>query len=178
MNIALDPAPVGNYLGLLALAAYVATLVPTTTRIVFPSIKSHPAVRWLLKQRRAVGIVAFFLAVGHAYLVIRKRNVDFFHAETYLVSAEGLSTLVIFTLLTVTSNDWSVRRLRYNWKRIHTLTYAAMFLLVWHVINKMAGQWTWITPLAALSICGIMVLFLIRRGLEYRQKHRQTRSVS
>lgn len=167
----LDFAPLGNNLGFLALAAYIATLVPTTVRIVLPQFKSHNAVRWLLKQRRAIGILAFVLAVGHTYFVVRKRNFDFFDLHTYQASAEGASTLIIFTLLSITSNDWSIKRLKKNWKRLHTLTYMAMFLLTWHVLNKMAGQWTMITPIAATSILTITVLFCIRQLTEFR-KHR------
>ena len=169
MRLLLESVPLGNHLGFLALAAYVATLVPTIVRIVFPTFKAHDIVRWLLKQRRAIGILAFVLAVGHTYFVIRKRNFDFFDFNTYKASAEGLSTLIIFTLLTITSNDWSMKQLKRNWKRLHTLTYAAMFLLTWHVINKMAGQWTLVTPIAAVSIIAITVLFLIRKGSEIQK---------
>ena len=169
MLLPFESVPLGNHLGLLALVAYVATLAPTIVRVVFPTVKAHEVVRWLLKQRRAVGILAFVLAVGHAYFVIRKRNFDFFDLNTYRASAEGLSTLIIFTLLTVTSNDWSMKRLKRNWKRLHTLTYGAMFLLTWHIINKMAGQWTWVTPIAAVSIVAITVLFLVRKWAEFQK---------
>ena len=169
MRLYLESAPLGNYLGLLALVAYIATLLPTIVRIVFPAFKAHDAVRWLLKQRRAVGILAFVLAVGHAYFVIRKRNFDFFDLNTYRASAEGLSTLIIFTLLTATSNNWSMKRLKRNWKRLHTLTYGAMFLLTWHILNKMAGQWTLVTPIAAVGIIAITSLFLMRKGAEFQQ---------
>lgn len=169
--LTIESAPIGNNLGFLALAAYVATLVPTTVRLVLPKFKSHDAVRWLLKQRRAIGILAFVLAVGHTYFVVRKRNFDFFDLHTYQASAEGASTLIIFTLLAITSNDWSIKRLKKNWKRLHTLTYMAMFLLTWHVINKMAGQWTIVTPIAAISIIVITILFCIRRITEL-QKNR------
>lgn len=168
MHLPFESVPFGNHLGLLALVAYVATLIPTTTRIVLPTFKSNNVVRWLLKQRRAVGILAFVLAIGHAYFVIRKRNFDFFDLNTYRASAEGLSTLIIFTILTATSNNWSMKRLKRNWKRLHTLTYGAMFLLTWHIINKMAGQWTWVTPIAAISIIAITVLFLVRKGTEFQ----------
>ncbi len=169
MRLPLESVPLGNHLGFLALIAYVATLVPTIIRIVFPSFKSHNVVRWLLKERRAIGIIAFVLAVGHTYFVIRKRNFDFFDFNTYRASVEGLSTLIIFSILTATSNDWSIKHLKKNWKRLHMLTYAAMFLLTWHVINKMSGQWTLVTPIAAVSIIAITVLFLVRKGTEFHK---------
>ncbi|MBT9314651.1 ferric reductase-like transmembrane domain-containing protein [Leptothoe spongobia TAU-MAC 1115] len=169
MRLYLESVPLGNHLGLLALVAYIATLVPTIIRIVFPSFKAHDVVRWLLKQRRAIGILAFVLAMGHAYFVIRKRNFDFFDFNTYRASSEGLATLIIFTILTITSNDWSIKRLKRNWKRLHTLTYAAMFLLTWHILNKMSGQWTLVTPIAAIGIISITSLFLMRKGAEFQK---------
>lgn len=176
MNIALGIPPLGNYLGLLALAAYIATLLPTIIRIVFPSFKTSQLPKFLLKNRRSVGILSFLLALGHAYFVIRKRNFDFFDVNTYIASFEGTATFVIFTLLTITSNDWSVKRLKRNWRRLHTLTYWATFLLVWHVVSKMQGQWTLATPFAAVGIVTITILLLLRKWLEFQGKKRKLKS--
>lgn len=173
MSIPLDIPPFGNQLGLFALAAYITTLLPSIFRVVFPAIKKTKLPKLLLKYRRVIGILAFIFALGHAYLVIRKRNFDFFDPETYIVSFEGTTTLIVFTLLAITSNDWSIKRLKRNWKRLHTLTYLAMFLLTWHVLSKMSGQWTWITPWAAIAILTTVVLFAVRKWTEIRLKQQQ-----
>lgn len=166
MSTPLDIPTTGNFLGTLALTAYVTTLLPTTLRIVFPVCKTSQLLKLLLKNRRGLGILSFILAAGHAYCVIRKRNFDFFDLNTYVASFEGSITFLIFTLLTITSNDWSIKKLKRNWKRLHTLTYWAMALLVWHVISKMAGQWTIATPFAVAAIFSMTALFLVRQYLE------------
>jgi methionine sulfoxide reductase heme-binding subunit len=58
----------------------------------------------------------------------------------------GISLLIIFGLLTATSNDWSMKVMKKNWKRLHTLTYIAMFLMGVHVWDKMSVHWTVLTP--------------------------------
>ena len=175
MHILPGIPPMGNHLGLLALVAYIATLLPTTLRKVFPPLRTNWLPTTLLKERRWVGVLAFVLAFGHAYFIIRKRNFDFFDVKTYIASFEGTTTFIIFTLLTITSNDWSVKRLKKDWKRLHNLTYLAMFLLTWHVLSKMAGQWTWLTPAGAIGIVVITILFLLRKWLELRKQQEQAK---
>ncbi|MDY7052334.1 MAG: iron reductase, partial [Limnospira fusiformis LS22] len=86
---------------------------------------------------------------------------------------------IIFTLLAITSNDWSVKRLKKNWKRLHELTYLAMFMLTWHVFDKMAGQWTYLTPFGAIMITGITLLFLVRRWKEWQvQQQKKAKSAT
>ena len=63
-----------------------------------------------------------------------------------------------------------------NWKKLHQMTYLAMFLLLWHVIDKMQGHWSYITPLAMLGITSITILFIIRKILEWRKKWAKTKS--
>lgn len=177
MMLHYDVPALGNLLGFLALATYVGTLLPTTLRIVAPTLKTSYGVRFLLINRRPLGIVSFLFAVGHAYCVIRKRNFDFGALDTYIASAEGTAMLIIFTLLAVTSNDWSVKRLKRHWKQLHTLTYLAMFLLIWHLTSKMTGQWTWITPFSLGAMVTISLLFLVRKGREAQPKLNQVRWV-
>jgi sulfoxide reductase heme-binding subunit YedZ len=58
--------------------------------------------------------------------------------------------LFIFTTLAITSNDWSVKKLKKNWKKLHQLTYLVIFLLPWHILDKMSANWSYITPLSVL----------------------------
>lgn len=162
----LNTAPIANYLGLLALISYIITLLPTILRIVFPQTKKTGLPKSLLKYRREIGVIAFFLALGHGVLLVSKRNFDFFDIQTYWIYIQGVVTFIIFTLLAITSNDWSVKKLKKNWKKLHELTYLAMFLLVWHVIDKMWGQWSYLTPLGIVGITGVTVLFIVRKSTE------------
>ncbi|MBR8840363.1 MAG: ferric reductase-like transmembrane domain-containing protein [Stigonema ocellatum SAG 48.90 = DSM 106950] len=162
-----------DILGFIALIGYIFTLLPTILRIVFPRTKQTGIPKLLLKQRRLIGIMAFFLSLAHGYLLVRKRNIDFFDLKTYWIYSQGVSTFIILTLLTLTSNDWSIKKLKKNWKQLHQLTYVAMFLLIWHIWDKMSGHWTYLTPIGIVGITGITVLFLIRLWIEAQDKQQK-----
>lgn len=168
--VIMDKPTLANILGFASLASYVVTLLPTILRTVFPQTKETGIPKWLLKHRRLIGIIAFFLALGHGFLMVKKRNFDFFDLKTFWIYVQGITTLTIFTLLTITSNDWSVKKLKKNWKQLHKLTYLAMFLLTWHIWSKMSGHWTYLTPIGIVAITGITALFFIRFWIEYRGK--------
>ena len=165
----MDTAPLPNSLGLSALVCYVLTLLPTILRIVFPKTKKTKFTKLLLKYRRQIGVIAFLLALAHGLLLVNKRNLDFFDIQTYWVYSQGIVTFIIFTLLAMTSNNWSIKKMKKNWKKLHQLTYLAMFLLTWHVTDKMWGHWSYLTPLAILGITGITLLFIIRKFIESRK---------
>lgn len=169
----MDPSPLPNILGFLALVSYIVTLLPTILRIVFPKAKKAGITQWLLKFRRLIGIIAFFLALFHGCILIKRRQVDFGDPKTFLIYSQGIATFTIFTVLAITSNDWSVKKLKKNWKQLHKLTYLAMFLLSWHIWDKMAEHWTYLTPIGIVSITGITVLFLIRLSIEHQGKQQR-----
>jgi methionine sulfoxide reductase heme-binding subunit len=165
-----DPFPISNGLGFLALGGYILTLLPTNLRIVFPKTKQTSMPKWLLKNRRAIGVVSFLLALFHGYLLVIKRDFDFFDSSTFGVYIQGVTTFVIFALLAITSNDWSIKRLKKNWKRLHRLTYLAMFLLTWHVWDKMADHWSYLTPIGLIAIVFIIFTCLYRFWIEHSNK--------
>lgn len=174
--ITLDEPPLANILGLLALVSYIITLLPTILRIVFPQTKESGIPQWLLKRRRLIGIIAFFLALGHGFLLVKKRNLDFLDLKTFWIYSQGITTFTIFTLLAITSNNWSVKKLKKNWKQLHKLTYLAMFLLLWHVWDKMSDHWTYLTPISLVALTGITALFLIRLWTERQNKQQQAKA--
>ena len=166
----IDSAPLANNLGFLALATYIVTLCPSILRIVFPQTKQTGIPKSLLKHRRIIGILAFFLALVHGYILVKKRDFDFSDTKTYWIYIQGVATFIIFTLLATTSNNWSVKRLKKNWKRLHNLTYWAIFLLAWHVWDKMLNHWTYLTPIGLVAISIMAILFLKRRLIEYQSQ--------
>jgi sulfoxide reductase heme-binding subunit YedZ len=171
--ISIDEAPLANVLGFIALVSYIATLLPTTLRIVFPQTKETGIPQWLLKRRRIIGIIAFFLVLGHGFLMVQKRNFDFFDIKTFWIYVQGVSTFIIFMLLSITSNNWSVKKLKKNWKQLHKLTYVAMFILIWHIWDKMSGHWTYLTPISLIATTLITVLFIIRLWIERQDKQQK-----
>ena len=170
--MALDASPLSNLLGFFSLVCYCLTLLPTLLRIVFPQTKQTGIPKWLLQQRRLIGILAFLFALGHGVILVKKRHVDFSDLSTSWVYIQGIGMFLIFTLLTITSNDWSVKKLKKRWKQLHQLTYLAMFLLTWHVLDKMMGHWTGVTPISLVLIGLIDGLFIWRKVIEYRRSVR------
>lgn len=168
----LDTFSQASLLGFAALTGYILTLLPTNLRIVFPLTKKTGFPQWLLKYRRLIGLLSFFLAVVHGFIFFKQRNFDTFDLKTYLVYFQGAATFIIFTLLAITSNDWSVKRLKKNWKKLQRLTYLAMFLVTWHIWATMAGHWTYLTPVGIAALTATIVLFLGRVLIE-RQSRQQ-----
>jgi sulfoxide reductase heme-binding subunit YedZ len=93
-----------------------------------------PAIRWLMRRRRDLGLVTFFYALAHtaAYLV-RKSDLQ-------LIASEGLEAglltgwiaFLVFIALAVTSNDASVRALGRTWRSLHKAVYVAAVLTYLH----------------------------------------------
>ena len=160
-----------NLLGFSSLFAYILTLLPSSLKTGFPSIKKAKFIANLLKYRRQLGILAFLLALGHVVLIVIKRNLDLFDLQTYIISVEGTASLIIFALLAFTSNDWSVRKMKKNWRKLHQLTYTAIFLLFWHIQEKMSDHWNILTPVELICMTIIIALFLKRRWLEYQKEY-------
>ena len=170
----LDNVTLPNFLGFLALIAYILTLLPTILRVVFPQTKKAKIIQKLFKYRRHIGVASFWFTLGHAFPLVIQRNFDFFDIETYWQYVTGVSSFVIFTLLTITSNDWSVKNLgAKSWKRLHELTYLAMFILILHIWHTMSGDWSYLTPAGILGITGISVLFITRKWIERRDKQQK-----
>ncbi len=73
-------------------------LVPTILRIVFPITKETGIPQWLLKRRRIIGIIAFLLAFAHGFILVKKREIDFFDFKTFRIYLQGIFTFAIFLI--------------------------------------------------------------------------------
>ena len=162
----LEPAPIANLIGLISLLCYTATLIPGIIGIICPAIKKEKILVLLAKNRRYTGVAAFIFGFNHAVLLIIEKHLNLLDYKTDIHCLEGLTTLLIFTILATTSNDWTVRSLKTNWKKLHSLTYLVIFLLPWHVLSKMGGHWSHLTPLAVLITTATAFLFISRKWIE------------
>ncbi len=167
--IVLDPAPFANIIGWLSLLLYTSTIMPTIMKTVFPATKKQPILKWLFQNRRYTGVATFCFAWNHGILMLWQRNFNLLDFQTYINYFQGFSSITILTILAITSNDFSVKRLKQNWKKLHKLTYLLIFLLPWHILDKMNGHWTHITPLAVLIMTINLILFLQRKSIEQIQ---------
>jgi sulfoxide reductase heme-binding subunit YedZ len=159
------PAPLANVLGFLALIAYIITLIPSIFKTIFPATKSNKIIIWLLKNRRHIGIATFYFGSNHGLLLIIQKEINLLHPLTYIEYFQGISTLFIFSILAMTSNDWSVKKMKKNWQKIHQLTYLVVFLLPWHVLDKMSDQWSYLTPFAVFLSLINLLMFVVSKTM-------------
>lgn len=161
MNVSIIP----NLLGFISLVLYVLSLSSGILRIVFPNLRSTHFFKFVTKYRKEIGISAFLFGLIHGIIISVIRRINFFDLQTYRIYFQGIFMLLIFTILAVTSNNWSIRKLKSNWKKLHSLTYIVLILLPWHILDKMSGHWSWITPLS-LFILSITLFFFLKKSLQ------------
>lgn len=159
------PELLPNVFGFLALICFALTLMPSLIRIVFQRGKGSKLTTKLMQYRAHLGVTAFSFAMTHGLLLTYAHNIDFLARQTYRIYFLGLSSFTIFTLLTLTTNTYSIKRLKKSWKRLHKATYALILLLPLHILDKMRGHWTLITPVALGITLSLSLLFLIRLWL-------------
>lgn len=114
--------------------------------------------RWLLKQRRYLGVAAFGYAALHTYVyVVGAGSMAKIMGEvTRFDIWTGWLAFLIFIPLAATSMDYAVRKMGPAWKSLQRWTYAAavLTLLHWASLHNWNG---WVPaavhfgPLAALS---------------------------
>lgn len=130
----------GNTLGQFALILYVVTLLPG----IGDRLRIKNKILVLLKiYRREVGILMYLLALIHVTLeklLITTSITELFTLLPFEIMG-ALSLLVLFFLF-ITSNTFSLIRLRLNWYRIHRLTYIGMLFIFLHVSLVKFSNWT------------------------------------
>ncbi|MEO0373683.1 MAG: ferric reductase-like transmembrane domain-containing protein [Cyanobacteria bacterium P01_A01_bin.17] len=159
-----------NLLGFLALCCYFLTLLPTLVRIIMPRFKREKLVLLLQRYRRQVGLLVFLLSVGHGLSWLMMNHKDIFEPNFLWNCWHGILLLVIFGLLAATSNNWSIKIMKKNWKRLHALTYVAMFVMGLHVWDKMSIRWSILTPFSLCLVLASIGLFGIRVWIQRTTK--------
>jgi sulfoxide reductase heme-binding subunit YedZ len=123
----------------------------------------------LLKFRRAISLLFFFYLTAHllVWLLLDVQILSQIWADIlkrpYITL--GMTGFVLALPLAVTSNNWSVRRLRRNWGRLHRLAYAVAILGAVHFV--MLAKGFQLEPLAYFA--AVSFLLLIRLPLSRRQ---------
>lgn len=109
----------------------IVTMAATPLGLMFPGARLP---RWLLVNRRYLGVAAFAYTLLHAVVYIwRKADLAGIVEEALYVGMwTGWIAFALMALLAVTSNDVSVRLLRRAWKSLHRWVYAAAVLTYLH----------------------------------------------
>ena len=167
--------------GFIALIAYILSIIPKNATTVFPSTKKLKFIKLLFKYRKHTGLSAFFWSSVHGAITISHMNIDLFSLDTYSYYYSGTSTFIIFTLLAITSNKFSIKKLKKKWKTLHSFTYVAMVMLLIHVWSMMKNNWTELTGIGLCLLGSIAIMYFIRLyinlDLKLGQGNRNKRSI-
>jgi len=146
-----------------------AVLALSPLRVLFPNSRIMQA---LNRQRRTIGVTACIYGLLHfSFHVLYEAGLDGLATSLskpfIWFGAAGLTILVILTL---TSNQWSIRALGgKNWKLLHRLGYVAAGLLIYH--QAIAGKGHW--PIARWLLFPLAALQLARLAKTFSQKKHQ-----
>jgi len=120
-------------LGSVGFYVFVGVLYISPLRAIFPEFK---ILTKLVAYRRQLGIATFYILLAHG-LGLMFAEEGFYYLSTLLTNWRdmmfwGIFSLGIMFMAYITSNNFAVRLLKKNWKRIQRLTYIAFFFAVIH----------------------------------------------
>ncbi len=102
-------------------------------------IKMPSALRFIYQNRRFLGVITFFFLMMHVSFYFAMESFEFKAVEqmyTKLYLILGSTAWILFLILALTSNDFSVRYLgQKRWKWIHRLNYLGFFIASIHILN-------------------------------------------
>lgn len=142
----------------------ILTLAITPLRLLWPRAGWT---RWLLRQRRYLGVATFGYALLHAaaYLA-RVGSLQTIAGEALEPGlATGWLALLLMAPLAATSLDAAVRWLGSRWKQLHRLVYAAAILTFAHWVL------TAFNPLAGYLHAGVLLAVELLRIVASRRRN-------
>ena len=161
--------------GFIALITYILTIAPKNVTTVFPSNKKLKLIKILFKYRKHTGLSTFFFSSIHGAITISHLNIDLLSLNTYSYYYSGTIAFVIFTLLAITSNKFSIKKLKSKWKALHSFTYVAMVMLLIHVWSMMKNNWTELTGIGLCLLGSIAIMYFIRLYIDLDLKLGQSK---
>lgn len=82
----------------------------------------------LLKFREELGILIGILSLAHLYHMLPM--IGFYLSKNPLLVIFGILPQIIILILTLTSNEFSRKKLGKNWKKLHRLAYIVPILIM------------------------------------------------
>ena len=137
-----------HHTGLSALVLYIITLAITPLRRIFSYTmilackqygKRLGDWNWMIKLRRLLGVLCFLYATLH-FVIFFYFELDFEFSELYIEVEErpfilaGMVALLLLLPLFLTSTNYSMKRLKRNWRRIHRLMYPIGLIISLHYL--------------------------------------------
>jgi sulfoxide reductase heme-binding subunit YedZ len=122
--------------GLLIIYGNIALYMLTITLYISPlsALTNIKLFKKLMTWRRELGLTTFWIYLAHGVGQTLRYG---FTADNFAPSIKNnlfFGALAGFGLLlmALTSNDYAVRKLKRNWKRLHRIVYAVYFLALYH----------------------------------------------
>ena len=122
-------------------------------------LKGRALSRWLIRNRRYIGVAGFFYAAVHTVFYLGWRGKNALPDALSLSMGSGWILLVVLIPLAVTSTDAMVRRLGPRWKKIQRWSYVAGGLTLAHWVTLHNGR---LIPTAVISFTPLALLILYR----------------
>lgn len=154
------------------------TLYMLLVTLAVTPLRQLPALNWLVRFRRMLGLLAFTYGTLHLATYVFDRAYVELAFDLKGIAADlakrpfitvGTLAYVLMVPLAVTSTNWMIRRLGRRWQALHRLIYAVAALGVIHF------AWLVKADLRKPLILGaiLMVLMLARLRLWSRAAHRR-----
>lgn len=147
----IDQYQIGKFFGVLAVYAFLVSQVPGVPRRYSAKGLFKQLGNLLMYSRAHIGVLMFLLATVHYELTFALPTIQSLENGFKIPKPFTLFGILAFYAcfpLFVTSNDWSKKKLKQNWSKLHKLTYFILWAIFIHV--AMVGN-----PL----ISGIIIFF-------------------
>ncbi|MBU2513919.1 ferric reductase-like transmembrane domain-containing protein [bacterium] len=102
------------------------------------------------RYRKLFGLYAFVYSLFHLLFFIIDRNLIAVFDEINFIL--GLVSFAIMIPLALTSNRWSLQKLKKAWQSLHKWAYAAGILAIFHIALLERGSWTVYAVIIALGM--------------------------
>jgi hypothetical protein len=146
-----DQYKIGKFFGILAVFAFLTSQIPGLFRRYSLQGIFKQVGNLLMYPRAHIGVLMFLLATVHyqlTFILPTVRTIEYGFKTPEPFAVFGIMAFYLCFPLFVTSNDWSKKKLKQNWSKLHKLTYFILWVIFIHV--AMVGK-----PL----ISGIIIFF-------------------
>ncbi len=121
----------------------------------------------LIRFRRMTGLFTYFYVSCHFLIwFLADHNLDFISMFDDVIErpyiSMGFLAFVLLTVLAITSNNWSIRKLGNKWQILHRLVYVIILVVILHYIWLVKANY--LEPLVYALIASILLLSRFHRA--------------
>lgn len=159
---------VNRYLVRIGFPLFVLSFVASSLVALWPGKATH----YLRRNRRYLGLNFAIAHFTHLFAIVMLFNITGENIALITLLGGG-GTYVLLALMTLTSNNYSVKKLGNNWFRLHKVGTYALWLIftqsyvgrVFGTIDGVAASWAFMLPAAFLiAALGLRIVAKYRRS--------------